>query len=114
MALQTQDDSRKLFTEILTAAGYGDAKLTTVPNASSPGGQGAPWYKFQTHMGDIVIVHCGQGINLDWSDTQQDLHLLFCSEDTAKGMYFVRAPDKQMAIDYLMRVWLVFFRRERR
>ncbi len=112
MATQTQSDDRQLFSEILTAAGYTEAELKPVPNASRP--DGAPWYKFATHMGDIVIGRCGQGINLDWSDTRIDLHLMYCSENTPKGDFFIHAPDKEKAIDYLMRIWLNFFRREPR
>jgi len=100
---------RRFFTEILTAAGYNDTELTAIPNAGCPC---ATQFRFRTHMGEISIGWQKRAIRIDWSDTRQDLHLLFCSEDTAKGEYFIHAAGKEQAIDYLMRIWLVFFRRD--
>ncbi len=105
----TEQAMRRFFTEILTAAGYNGVELAAVPNGGCPC---ATQFRFRTHMGEISIGWRERAIHIDWSDTRQDLHLLFCSEDAAKGAYFIRASGKEKAIDYLMRVWLAFFRRD--
>lgn len=105
-------EERLYFKEILLKAGYGDAELTAIPNGYCPCENCAPWFKFQTHLGAIVIGWRKRVINIDWSDTRQDMHLLFCSEDVTKGQYHIHAYGKEKAVDYLMRLWLAFFRRE--
>ena len=110
--LYREQTERQYFSEILRAAGYGDTKLEAIPNGYCPCEYCAPWFKFKTHLGEITIGWRKRVINIDWSDTRQDLHLLFCSEDVTKDNFHIHAWGKEKAIDYLMRIWLVFFRRD--
>lgn len=112
--LRREQEMRLFFKEILLEAGYGDAELVAIPNGYCPCEHCAPWFRFKTHLGEITIGWRKRVINIDWSDTGQDLHLLFCSEDVTKGPHHIHAWSKEKAIDYLMRIWLTFFRREAR
>ncbi|MFA6603507.1 MAG: hypothetical protein WCT10_01540 [Patescibacteria group bacterium] len=103
---------RQYFSEILQAAGYGDAKLEAIPNGYCDCERCAPWFKFRMHLGEITIGWRKSVISIDWSDTRQNLHRLFYGENVTKGEYYIHAHGKEKAVDYLMRIWLVFFRRE--
>ena len=108
--LQDREDARTYVREIIDAAGFRENELVDAPQR----GGSDQGFKLRTRLGEIDLdLRQNGAVLIDWTATRQEkLDLLFCSEIVPKGMYFIRAQDKEKAVDYLMRLWLVFFRRE--
>jgi hypothetical protein len=103
------DDERRHFTEILTAAGYSNFGLAAIPNGY--GGGAVPWFRITTHVGTLTVGWRRRVISIDWSDTREDMLELFRNEQVTKGSNYIHAHGKEAAIDYLRLIRLELERR---
>lgn len=91
--------------ELLEHAGWGEPDL--VPVAERLSAEGAPWFRFNSPAGEIVVgrLH-GQVHEVDWSATGRDLAAAFRGahkqgHPIAHGASFIRPPDLDHAVYFL-------------
>lgn len=92
-----------MFDSAFQMAGYEGAQFTPIPNEYGSGDYLGPWYEVRTGFGIITIGWRRRVIQIDWSQTGQDLEYLF-EEAGTKAAHYVHAYGYREASEYLERI----------
>jgi hypothetical protein len=105
LQLETSIKTREYYTNLLTKAGFTNFVLESAPNEYWKSDTSEPWCLCRTVYGNIKLGWRKNVMNIDWSDTKEDLTNLFEDEKVTKGSDHIHAWSTEKAEVYLRKIW---------